>query len=59
MEERLERSEGLRALARIIARAYLADVQRGLMADKAIEGKKKSESVSRTKRNSPNRKRGK
>jgi hypothetical protein len=54
-----QKTEGLRALARIIARAYLADVQRGVVAGKATEGDKESEDISKPGRNSKNNKRRK
>jgi hypothetical protein len=59
MIEESQENRGLRILARIIARAYLADVQRGVVTGKAIEGDKKNEILSKPGRNSKNNKRRK
>jgi hypothetical protein len=56
MTNNLERNEGLRILARIIAEAYLADNQRNIRT--TTRGRtKKDEDLFRASRNSPNRKR--
>lgn len=47
-------TDSLRILARNIAKAYLADVQRGVVAGKSIEGDKKDESISKPGRNNKN-----
>lgn len=51
--------DGLMILARIVGRAYLADLQRDQTATKATKGGKKDESVSRKSRNRPHGKRRK
>ena len=58
MDERLEQREGLRALARIIARAYLADFKREQMTTK-VQGEEGNEDISISKRNSSDGKHGK
>ena len=59
MVEELERNEGLRVLARIIANAHLAACQRNATTAKTQGRNKKDESIPRIKRNRPHGKRGK
>ena len=59
MMERLQETEGLRVLARIIAAAYLADNERSARGTTKRDEGKKDEGISRTRRNSSDGKRGK
>ena len=59
MAENLERNEGLRILARIIAKAYLADNEHGVRGTKTLKKGKKDERISGTSRNRLDGKRGK
>jgi len=59
MSENFGRNEGLQVLARIIAKAYLADSRCDVGTAKTCEEGKKDERISRTGRNSPNGKCGK
>lgn len=58
MSEALGTNEGLRILARIIARAYLADTQGDEPVENSQKKVKKGESISGTSRNSFDGKRG-
>jgi len=48
MSENLESNEALKALARIIAKAYLAETQDDKRVPRAENGDKKDEDISRT-----------
>jgi len=52
MSENFERNEGLKVLARIIAKAYLAETQDDKEVPKIQERVKRDEDISRTSRDS-------